>query len=483
MEGKMKNGKQKRIISLLLLLILVSTATVRPALAEGEVTIREILTEMGELVPGQNSAYLLAKERNGTLWGVYNTDGEEVMPYTYASLSYLSYNCFSAGESAATKLTSSTPMEKINSHALVTADGTRVSDFLYGAFKVFSTYWAAGWVLEKGTKKDYDYKSGSLYYRIQRCDLYYLGDHALLGKKGTEELPPCISLTRAEYKDARAHGKFLYVQDRQKKFKVYDSAFRLMNVQVKKLEDPMYVIKNWAVIPRGTSEIVLDGFSAVKEVTSNAGLLLIVTRLDYSGNKWSTVYTLDGEQLMPMIEGEIATATTDYAVLTANNKQGLYSIRENKVLLPCEYDKVISNASSLDRYVLHGYVSVEIDGAVYYIHLNSGEMFKAASLNKKWSNVGYAYYLNDGANTRYRILAPDQTEHYVDDSKPVKGKNRGSGYLLSFTSTLYKNMVVNWYGERLMKFYTNPFAITNDDKVVVESLNNGYKLLEIVTEE
>ena len=44
-------------------------------------------------------------------------------------------------------------------------------------------------------------------------------------------------------------------------------------------------------------------------------------------------------------------------------------------------------------------------------------------------------------------------------------------------------MLVTWYGEIVLKHYVNPFTITDDDKVIVESLNNGYKLLEIVTEE
>ena len=480
----MKNRKQKQMISLLLL-ILISTAMVGPAHTEAKATVREILTEMGELVPAQNSAYLLAKERKGTLWGVYNTDGDELIPFTYPSLSYLSYNCFSAGKYAFVPQNdaNAASMEIINSYALVTVDGTRVSDFLYGAFKVFSTYWACGWILEKGTKNDYDYRAGSSYYRIQRCDFYYLGDHALAGKQGTEQIPPCLSLTRDEYKNARGHGKYLYVQDRQDEFKVFDSTLQLMNVQVKKLNEAMYVIKNWAVMPRETSEILLDGFSAVKEVSTDAGLLLIVTRLDYSGKKWYTVYTLDGEQLMPMIETEISTATPDYAVLTLNKKQGLYSIREKRELLPCAYDKVISNTSSLDPYLMHGYACVENDGARYFIHLDSGAVFESAALVGKWKNIGCTYYLNDGANSRYRILAPDQTEHKVDDSKLVQGKNRGSGYLLSFTSVLYKNMIVNWYGEPLMKFSDNPFAITSDDKVIVETMSNGYKLIEIMTEE
>ena len=218
-------------------------------------------------------------------------------------------------------------------------------------------------------------------------------------------------------------------------------------------------------------------------MTTDAGLLLKVTRLDYSGKKWNGVFSLEGEELMPLIQAEIAAVTPDYAVLTANKKQGLYSFRENKQLIPCEYDKVIATDTSLDPYVLHGYSFVENQGKRYYLRIADGTAYETASLSKKWTKVGAAYVLNDGSQTRFSIWPPDQIERYVDDAKLVKGQNRGSGYLLSVTSEFYKNMVVTWDGDRVLKFYSNVFTITDDDKVIVETLNDGYKLFEIVTEE
>ena len=478
----MKNRKQRRFVCFLLL-VLTLAPMLFPAHAEGEVTVRELLTEMGELVPVQNTPYLLAKERKGTKWGVYNTDGEELIPYSYVSLSYLSCNCFDASNTVPKNL-NAVGLWEINSHAIVTADGTQVSDFLYGIVQAFTPYWACGWVLEESGAEDYDcVMNGSFYYRIRRCDLFYLGDHALLGKKGTEALTPCLSLTRDDFMDAAGHGKYLYVQDRQDQIKVYDSQFQQINIEVKKLTEPMYVIKNWAVMPRGINEILIDGFSAVQEVSTDAGLLLKVTRLDSFGKKWYSVFTLEGEQLMPLIEEEIVTVTPIYAVLSVNKKQGLYSIWENRLLIPCEFDKVIANNTTLDPYVLHGYCCVENNKTRYYLQISDGTIFEAANLNKKWSKIGAAYVFKDGSNSRYTVLAPDQVERYVNDAKIEKSQKRGSGYLFSFASEFYKNMLVTWYGEIVLKHYVNPFTITDDDKVIVESLNNGYKLLEIVTEE
>ncbi len=478
----MKNRKQKQIISLLLLIILASTSMVSPVRAEGEVTVREILTGMGELIQVQNTPYLLARETKGTTWGVYNTDGEKLIPCSYVSLSYLSCNCFDATNTVPEKRNAAT-LGEINSHAIVTADGTQVSGFLYGVVQAFTPYWACGWVLEEGSEEDFDYKmKDSFFYRIQRCDLFYLGDHALLGEKGKEKLSSCLSLSRDEFMDAQGHGKYLYVQDRQEQITVYDSEFHQMDVEVNKLSDAMYVIKNWAVMPRGTSEIVLDGFSAVQEVSTDAGLLLKVTRLDYSGNKWYSVFTLEGEQLMPLVEQQISTVTPDYAVLTANKKQGLYSFQENRMLIPCSFDKVIANTTSLDPYVLHGYVSVENAGTRYYVDTADGTATESVKPNKKWQKIGAVYVLNDGGQSKARILLPDQKEINVDDSKLVKGQDRGSGYLLSFKSDLYNYMAVTWDGQRLLKFYNYPLTITDDDRIIAEMANNEYKLFTIVTE-
>ena len=255
-----------------------------------------------------------------------------------------------------------------------------------------------------------------------------------------------------------------------------------MNIRIKKLDEAMYAVKNWAVVAKGTSDIVLDGVSAVKEMPTAAGLYLKVTRLDYSGVKWYSVFTVEGEQLMPFITEDISSVTPDYAVLTANKKQGLYSFRENRQLLSCAFDKVISNASSLDPYVLHGYVCAERDGSRYFIHINDGTIIKASKLDKKWQAIGNTYVMNDGRNVRYRLLAPDQRESYVDDARLVKNGYRGSGYLVAFTSQVYSNILVTWYGEMVVKFNNFPLVVTDDDRVIVHTAREGYKLIEIIEE-
>ncbi len=481
----MKNRKQRQIISLLLLFVL-SAAIPLQAQAEEKWVIQELLTDIGMLIPVQQTPYLLAMDRVSRKWGVFNTDGEELIPYAYSSVSYLSFNCFDAQVMipAERKPSAPPPLEEINSHALVTVDGTRISDFLYGTVQALSAYWGCGWVLEESTEEDFDCQIESRFYRILRCDLFYLGDHALPGASGEEDVSPAFSLTRDEFKDAAGHGKYLYVRDRQDRIKAYDSGFSQMDIEVRRMDEPMYVIKNWAVMPRGTNEILLDGFSEVKEISTGAGLLLKVTRLDYSGVKWYSVFTLDGEQLMPLMTEDISKITGDYALLTANKKEGLYSFRERSLLLPCAFDKVIECKTALDPYLQHGYLCAEKNGTRYYLHLPTGKMYEAAKLDSRWKQYGFIYAINDNANSRYILHAPDQVQSYVDDSKFTKGQEiRGSGYFMPFTSEVYGNMLVSWHGDRLLQFRYQPVTVTDDDRVITQSTGNRYKLLKIVENE
>ena len=479
----MKRKNFERIISALLLL-LVSAVSLLPATAYGEATVREILSGFAELTPVEGTPYLLAKKAKGNYYGLYNTDGEQLIPFAYEDLYYVSSNCFGAVKEAATKQSKYPTLEEINSHAIVTADGTQVSDFLYGHLEAFSSYWACGWVLVNATDKDYDLKTADdFYYRIKRCDFFFLGDHALTGKKGTDALPTPLSLSREEYKSAVGHGKFLYVQDREDQIKIFDSQLNLVNVPVESLDDSMYVIRNYSVALQNTADILFDGFIDVKEVQTDGGLLLNMTRLDYSGSKWSTVFTAEGEQMMPLVRGEIETLTKDYAVLNINKKRGLYSFREQKLLVPCAFQKLIANNAAVYPDLQHGYVSVQKGGEKYYFSIADGMLYESTKPAKKWQKLGNVYVLNDAANARYRILAPDQQIANLKKVKPVENQNAGTGYLLSVYSETYEYMLVTWHGEIVLKGFLKPFTLTCDDKAIIQKKDGTYSLLEVKTKE
>lgn len=477
----MNSSNSKRVFCVLLL-FLVSVTFLLPAQAMGETKVLYLLSDVEAVTYIQNTPYLTARQKGGTLYGVFNTDGKQLIPCAYEDLYYLGFNCFGAVEkkpALEAKMPSSP--DEINCKAIFTADGTRISDFQYGYLEVFSPYWACGWVLEKSTYNDFDYETeNDFHYRIQRCDFFYLGDHALTGISGTEELTAPLSLSREEYKTAKGHGKYLYVQDRADQIKIYDSGSSLVNAEVETLDDPMYVILNYSVAARGAGGVLLDGFTSVQEVPTDGGMLLKASRLDYSGGKWSTVLNDEGEQLMPLIRGEIETVTRDYAVVNVKQKRGLYSFRDQKLLVPCAFDKVFFNSACLDPYVQHDFVYVEKGVTRYYYRITDGMMYELALPGNNWEKLGSVYVLNDGVNSRYRIYAPDQIIANVKDARIVDGQNAGSGYLLSFLSNHYMHVLISWRGEFVLKTYINPFTITNDDKAIVQKKDGTYMLVAVV---
>lgn len=477
----MKHGKQTRIICLLLLCLLLYGIAF-PAGTEEKLELREILTSIGELVPVDQTRYVLAKEWKGSNWGVYNTDGELLIPYRYASISYLSFHCFDVGmypKPDPKKQRKDAPtLEEINSHAIVLRDGTLVSPYLYGVTKALSPYWALGIILEDGSEEDNDYTLNGLFYRIARCDVFFLGDHAVPGGEGNIPARKVAVLKREQYQNAVAHGQYLSMQDQQGQITVYDSAFQPVDLKVKRLTESIYGIKNWMLVNRITKETVMDGCASVEEAPTQDGLLLKVTRIDYSGYKWTCILTESGEELMPLTMGTAVSVSMDYVLLSSNGKQGLYSIKEQKLLLPCAFDKIVACETSLDPYLIRGKLTVENGKKRYYFHVDSGWMVEAENKATGRAHVGNTYYKNDKRNFRAVLYADDMIQYYLDGN--VKPVVRGSGYLLT-AKTEYENALVTCYGQIVKRFHTNPFVITDDDHIIIQTTGAGYKLCELIT--
>ena len=123
----------KSLLCLLLICALLPMAALAAGDAASSPRLRQVMTGMGTLNGVNKTRYLLAQERRGSLWGVYTTDGEQVMPYLYDSLAYIAYDCFSASTFA--KVPKKPTLDFINSHALVARDGTLLTDFIYGTIK------------------------------------------------------------------------------------------------------------------------------------------------------------------------------------------------------------------------------------------------------------------------------------------------------------------------------------------------------------
>ncbi len=479
------NLLNKALVLWLLLCLLCPAALAEEAAAATEpVQLRELASGLGKLNPINKTAYLLAQEPNGENWGMISTSGKQLIPYHYGSLSYISYDCFLGGLFAPLKSTKNHPaeptLEYINSKALVAWDGTLVTEHLYGDIKVYNHYWAACWILEEGTEEDNDYKYDKThFYKIKRCDIYWLGDYCQPGSSKTEKPAWRASLNRSQFKNAQAHDRYLSVQDREDQVTMYNFAFQPVSTPGK-IGTAAYRVRNYAVVtPEGS--MLMDGYTAVSEANTSQGMLLVATRTDYSGVKWNYLYTLTGNLLLGPTEYAIKSPTQKYALLSKDNLVGLYSLEEARFLVPCEFDKIISNGFGMDDYVMNGFVVVEKDGVRSYYDIAAGAVTETLNSElEKYTAMGSAYsYLDDGE--RYVLVTADSYTKRLTREQSFTAV-RGDGYMIPYKQGKYYGLM-NWHGaEILPPQYKNKIVITDDNHVIIHSPKRGYCLYELVAE-
>ena len=95
--------------------------------------------------------YLIARDADSRLYGLYNTDGEMLIPCEYGLLAYADYGFFEAINE-----------DGLNTHALLRADGQAVTGWEYAAFEILNEKWGLAVTLEPTESEDYDYSGGFL---------------------------------------------------------------------------------------------------------------------------------------------------------------------------------------------------------------------------------------------------------------------------------------------------------------------------------
>ena len=481
----MKNKKQIRFVCLLLLCATL-TGMLQPATADtnGSVKAVQLLKQMENLTPINGTNLLVSQEPNHSKWGLYDTDGNIVIPFEHESLSYVAYNYLNVGLNPDKdyNIHLPIPLDEFNTHALMAFDGTVLTEYAYGTFKAFSPLWSAGWVLEQGTKDDYDFMPDKEHYlRIERCDIFYREDAAA-------SEPSCrlvLSLSREEYKDAAAHGDYLSVQNREEAITVYNSSGEPVDIGAKNLKSSPFGIKNWSLLDFATGEMLMDGCASVSEIQLPDETVLIAARTDFQGYNWNALLSTKGEVLIPMMNVTISSVSRDYAVMTSNvnGKKGLYSRREKRLILPCVYDEIYENKTALDPFNCHGYISVMKDEKLCFYEVATSNLLPAVEWEDQEAELtryGAALYstVKTGKLTKTRFFSPDGAEGSQLCS--VK-KSRGSGFLLIGGFSSGSN-VVTWYGKTLLSIYYSNITVTDDDRFIIKTKKSGYELYKVIEE-
>ena len=202
-------------------------------------------------------------------------------------------------------------------------------------------------------------------------------------------------------------------------------------------------------------------------------------RVHYNGEKPTGICDLNGEWLMEPGEYKIESVGVDYAVVSQSNLKGLYSFKEGRLILPCEYNSILTSKSSADPYVFYGYACGVIDGVRYYVDVNTGETVYTLTFDSQtMKSLGGTVYQKIVTDL-YLITSPTGSVWYLQNGQIPS--QRGDGRLIvCFSMDNWSYGVMTMDGEVALQFwyYTQP-VITDDGKVVLKTGNNSYALIEI----
>ena len=454
----MKNGWKKRLAALAILLASVCFAP--GAMAQSAPVTRKILEGMGNIKAVNQTQYVIVQSAETERWGVFNTAGEQLIPFDYDSLAYLSRGYF---------VTSRFTDPLLNGKALVSPTGERLSEFSFGMFKMYSEHWAAGWVVSAADSKAYDHKVDSkTYYNIDRCVIFSLDAPA----------HPVATFERTEFKEAAGHGKYLSVADREGNVTVYGPDFEPTGFSAAKVSDNVYGVSNYALKDKISGEIILDGVTASKEVNTVRGLYFQVTRTGFDGKKQQGICNLDGEWLMPLGDWSIKTVTKEYAVVTQSGLQGLYSFDRGRLILPCQYTSILSSSQTTDAYVFYGYACGAKDGVRYYVNVETGRVEQEQPYDSEQMKTmgGTVYYRNEWK--KYVLLAADGRQKVLQNYTLVASRGDGSLIVAKGQDGRYGVMTV--YGQEVLTFwYINKPVLTDDGKIILNT-KSGFDLVEVI---
>ena len=445
---------RKNICLFLALLLLL------PASCLGEATIDVMQQYIPKITNVAGTHYVIMQSKEDSTYGLFTTACEEVIPCQYASLSYVSNLFFSAGNGS----------KDLNSKAILKNDGRLISDYAYGAIKAYSQRWVAGYVITQVDEADgYDLKISKKFYRIDRTDLFFVGDEA-------QDNYLVATFEGQPFAATYLHGDYITVQDAEEKLTVYNQEFKPMDFVPDNLKDSIYGVQDYQVVNLATGETVIPDYTAVKETSSASGTLLTVTRYHWTGKKISGVFDLNGSELVP-VEYSISSVTPHYAVITnAEKLKGLYSVDEKKVIVPCMFTNILLGKNATDTYVMNGYVMVEKDGTRCYFDVSKGEV--TCEINDDadaLTRVGAVCYtkLEDG----YMLIAADGVKTKADVDS-IAG-TRGDGFLLIAKKEGFFG-VIDWHGNEVLPFIHKTAPVITDDSTAIIRTSTGMEIDQVV---
>ena len=346
--------------------------------------------------------------------GLFDIEGSQVIPCEYEALSGYGVTGYYVAQRE----------EGLNVRGALDAAGNEVIPFQYGDIRFLSERWALGVTLEETSIRpcDYeDYIDGKDYNAVS-YDVYDLEGGGYVGFFSYQ----CQAI--------RAHGDYLYAQDRDGDTTIYDETLRAVRGG---LADPYasFATLDGGVVDLSTGETLLSGFLFGAEL---GGGLLSVTDGEALG-----ICDTSGRMLTDCVYDRVFAADANGDVRVERDGQfGLVDSAGSEVV-PCGYD-AIERLSFGGEYVyrVRGYACVEKDGAYNYV-LPDGQLSYPV-FYKDVDILGLSMILTDIYGQKH-ILAADGVRTPVDYVEFASFPG-GDGTLLKARDAQGGWHLIDWHG-------------------------------------
>lgn len=426
----------KRALALLLTLLLLAPA----ALAEvtGPLFEAESMSDSGAEETG---IFIFTQNR---LEGLVDAEGNVLCEAQFGDLSYAGSGFYKATNEGG-----------FNTSALVNAGGEAVTPYEYSDFDVISPNWAVGVVLEGTDDKDgsdYNVIFGEKKYAvIVRNDVFYLPQKKLVG-----------TLERAKYSRAREAGinGWLLVMDRADAITAYDFDFNATQTQLKNMFDAEVVVQSENELsPKALYSAVTGEKLAEREYTGLNNIARGYTAFYDGEQRLYGILNPQGEEICPPSFSSVNSTlyAGRYVKVSLNgadgaSTEGLYDLDEQKLAIPCAYQRVYVWGSKAP--INNGYVCVEQDGKLGYTDLEGNVTCPIQYAKDNVSYYGCTLGATDltGAVT---LIAADGTVTALEGVTKLDTKNgltNSDGRFLTVENADGKHAVVDWHGEKLVDF-------------------------------
>lgn len=433
-----------------LVVLMICLLTLLPTVVSAEgLELNMRFQYMPSIKPIQGTNLIIMEAKTDNSLGLFNTDGQELLPFGYAAINKLNYGFLSVTKDKSV----------LNGLAIYKTDGTQISDHMYGTVIAYSTNWIAGTILEEPVNDEQDIKIDKTNYRLAQIDFYHITD---------EGATLVASMDRLQFKSSKLHGEYFSIQNRDGEMIVYDKNLQPVDgFTPKDVNAAYFKVKNYQIINNITTEAIADGYTAVEEAYMPSRMLLLATVVNEDGSAVQSILDTAGNTLMPA-EYKVVTMGDPYVVVAdKDGLRGLYSLAEQRLVAPCEFSEIYASSTSIDTYVNNGYVSVEKDGMRGYVDASTGEVTCPPAYNKRIAKVYGCSTVFDGEKG-YVLIAGDGTRTELYDYDEIVATN-GDGYLLVAKKGGFYG-VIDWHGNEMLPFiHKNTITLTEDSKALIRT--------------